>query len=213
VTSLVGALVALVGRLPDPPLDPSGSEAHDKLRRELLHPEYHEQNVIQEVFSWLMRKVGSGLDRASQAPPLSTLMAMLIFVALALGLAWLISRARHTARDKDDKRAVLTEEVVTADELRARAEAALEAGRFEEAVVEGFRAIAVRQVERGRLSDTPGATAHEVAEALAREYAAMADRVHRSARLFDEVLYGDRPATREQADAVLALDDDLVVRR
>ena len=213
VTPPLVALVALVGRLPDPPLDPSGSEARSKLRRELLHPEYHQQNLIQEVFSWLMRKVGSGLDRASEAPPLSTFMAMLVFVALALGLAWLVSRARHTAREKDEKRAVLTDEVVTADELRARAEAAMEAGRFEEAVVEGFRAVAVRQVERGRLSDTPGATAHEVAEALAREHVAMADRVHGSARLFDEVLYGDRPATREQAGSVLALDDDLVVRR
>jgi hypothetical protein len=37
--------------------------------------------------------------------------------------------------------------------------------------------------------------------------------VHRGARLFDEVLYGDRPATRDQAASVLALDDDLVVRR
>ncbi len=206
-------LVALAARLPDPPLDPSGSEARSKLRRELLHPEYHQENLFQRVLNWLVRKIGTGLDQAAQAPPLSTLMAMLIFVALALALAWLISRARHTAREKDDRRAVLTEEVVTADELRARAEAALEAGRFEEAVVEGFRAVAVRQVERGRLSDTPGATAHEVAEALAREYVAMADRVHQSARLFDEVLYGDRPATREQAGSVLVLDDDLVVRR
>jgi hypothetical protein len=207
------SLVALVGRLPEPPLDPSGAEARSKLRRELLRPEYHQQNLFQQVVSWLIRKVGTGLDRASQAPPLSTLMAMLLFVALALALAWLVSRARRTAREKDEKHAVLTEESVTADELRARAEAALEAGRFEEAVVEGFRAIAVRQVERGRLSDTPGATAHEVAEALAREYAATADRVHQSARLFDAVLYGDRPADREQAASVLALDDDLVVRR
>ena len=29
------------------------------------------------------------------------------------------------------------------------------------------------------------------------------------ARLFDLVLYGDRPATREQAELVLALDDEL----
>jgi hypothetical protein len=213
VTPPVVALVALVGRLPDPPLDPSGAEARSKLRRELLHPAYHQQNLFQQVVSWLFRKVGGGLDRASQAPPLSTFMAMLVFVALALALVWLISRARNTAREKDEKRAVLTEEIVTADELRARAEAAMEAGRFEEAVVEGFRAIAVRQVERGRLSDTPGATAHEVAVALAREYAAAADRVHQSAGLFDAVLYGDRPASREQAGTVLALDDDLVVRR
>jgi len=37
--------------------------------------------------------------------------------------------------------------------------------------------------------------------------------VRAGAALFDAVLYGDRPATREQATAVLALDDDLVARR
>jgi hypothetical protein len=140
-------------------------------------------------------------------------MARVVLVAVVAALAWLISRARRTAHEKDERQAVLTDEVVTADELRARAEAALGAGRFEEALVEAFRAVAVRQVERGRLADAPGATAHEVSEALAREYAGMADDVHRSARLFDEVLYGHRPATREQAVSVLALDDGLVVRR
>ena len=197
----------------DPPLDPSGSEARSKLRNELLHPEYHQQNLLQQILGWIERKVSSGIDAASQAPPLSTLMAMLLFVALVAGLAWLASRARRTARDRGEKRAVLTEEVVTAAELRARAEAALAAGRFEEAVVEGFRALAVRQVERGRLTDTPGATAHEVADLLAAEYPASRDRVQAGALLFDQVLYGDRPASREQAMSVLALDDDLVVRR
>jgi hypothetical protein len=209
----VTPLSAWAARLPDPPLDPSGSEARSKLRRELLHPEYHRQNLLQEILRWLSRKVGGGLDRASQAPPLSTFMAMLILVALVALLVWLGSRARRTAHEKDQRQTVLTTEVVTADELRSRAEAALDAGRFEAAVVDGFRAVAVRQVERGRLADAPGATAHEVAETLATEYAAMAGDVHRSARVFDEVLYGHRPATREQAAAVLALDDGLVVRR
>ncbi len=197
----------------DPPLDPSGSEARSALRRELLHPEYHQQNLLQEILGWIERQVTSGIDAASQAPPLSTLMAMLLFVGFVAALVWLASRARRTARDRDENGAVLTEEIVTAAELRARAEAALEAGRFEEAVVEAFRALAVRQVERGRLADDPGTTAHEVASTLAAEYPAMSDRVQASASLFDAVLYGDRPATRDQAVSVLALDEDLVVRR
>jgi hypothetical protein len=209
----VTPIPAWVLRVADPPLAPSADEARSKLRRELLHPDYHRQNLLQQVVTWLERKIGGGLDRASQTPPLSTFMGMVVLVLLVAGLVWLVSRARRTAHEKDERQAVLTAEVVTADELRARADAALDQSRFEEAVVEGFRAVAARQVERGRLADAPGATAHEVAEALAREYAARADDVHRSARLFDEVLYGDRPASREQAESVLALDDGLVVRR
>ena len=93
----------------DPPLDPSGSEARSKLRRELLHPEYHQQNLLQQIFDWIERQVSSGLDAASEAPPLSTLTAMVIFVGLVAALAWLASRARRTARDREEKRAVLTD--------------------------------------------------------------------------------------------------------
>lgn len=217
MVSVAASTYPLVSRLPDrlmdPPLDPSGDEARSLLRRELLRPEYHQQNLVQRVFDWIARRIDRGLQAASDAPPLSTLATMVIFVALALGLAYLVSRARRTARGRQDQRAVLTAESVSADELRARALAALADGRHEEAVVDGFRALTLRQVERGRLADNPGATAHEVALDLAAEFAHLRHRVHASANLFDAVLYGDRPATHDQATAVLALDDELAVRR
>lgn len=203
----------LPGRLADPPLDPAGDEARAELRRELLRPEYHQQNLVQQVLDWVSRRIDRGLQAASDAPPLSTLASMVIFLALVLGMAYLVSRARRTAQARDPKGPVLTAEAVTADQLRARAEAALAAGRHEDAVVDGFRAVTVRQVERGRLSDNPGATAHEVAVDLAEEFPDLQAQVDGSARLFDAVLYGDRPATREQAASVLALDDALTVKR
>ena len=68
-------------------------------------------------------------------------------------------------------------------------------------------------MERGRLADTPGATAHEVAVALGAEFPHLRERVHRGGTLFDAVLYGDRPATASQAAEVLSLDDELLARR
>ena len=44
---------------------------------------------------------------------------------------------------------------------------------------------------------------------LATEYPQHGERVGDNARLFDLVLYGDRPATPEQATGVLTLDDEL----
>ena len=199
--------------LSDPPLVPSGDEGRSWLRRELLHPEYHQQNVVEQVVTWLQRQLDKGIEAASHAPPLSTFAAMLLFLLLVGGLAWLLSRARRTARQAAVQRPVLTDGTVTAAQLRARAEAALAEGRYAPALVDGFRALAVRQVERGRLEDLPGATADEVAAALATAYPEQRVRVDGSALLFDEVLYGDRPATRDQATGVLALDDELAVRR
>ena len=88
----------------DPPLDPSGDEARSLLRRELLHPEYHEQNLFQQLLTWLDapdRRAAS--TRRREAPPLSTFAAMLIFVLLVGALAWLLSRARRTARARAER--------------------------------------------------------------------------------------------------------------
>jgi len=209
-------VIALLRAVPapaDPPLDPSAGEARSWLERELLRPEYHQQNVVERLISWLERQIGLGLAAAGQASLLSTLAAMLIFLLLVGALVWLFSRIRATHRARTSVGPVLDEEVVTAAELRSRAEAALAGGRAEEALVDGFRALAVRQVERGRLEDSPGATAHEVAMSLATEYPQHGGRVGDNARLFDLVLYGERPATPEQATGVLALDDELAGAR
>jgi hypothetical protein len=179
------------------------------LRRELLRPEYNDRDPMQRILDWLQRTVSSALDAASHASPLPTLAAVVVFLVLLVLLGLLLSRARRSARAPEAARAVLTDERLTAAQLRARAEAALAAGRAGDALVEGFRALTTRQIERGRLDDLPGATAHEVAESLAATFPHQRPRVDDSARLFDLVRYGDRPATRDQAARVLALDDEL----
>lgn len=193
----------------EPPLDPSGDEARRLLQRELVRPEYHDRSLLEEVLDWIDRFVTGTIDAATDAPPLSTFLAMVAFLLLALALGWLLSRARGSARATRDRAVLRPDEVVTAAALRRRAELALAEGRNADAVVDGFRALAVRQVERGRLDDLPGATAHEVALALGAIHPHARAAVERTAALFDAVRYGDRPATREQAVGVLQLDLEL----
>jgi len=195
------------------PLDPSPEEARSLMRRELLKPEYFDDNLVQRFLDWLLRQIDRGISAAVDFPAASTFAAMLIAVLLVGGLIWLVSRAQRTARLPRKAPSVFTDEAITAAQLRARAEAALAAGRTEDAVADGFRALAVRQVERGRLDDTPGTTAQEAARALAGEYPGYGARVGGSAALFDAVIYGDRSATHAQAVDVLELDDELGARR
>jgi hypothetical protein len=197
----------------EPPLVPAPDDARSRLRRELLDPAYHQQDLLQRLLTWVDRRLSGLLDATSRAPEVSTVVAMVVLVALALGLGLLVSRVRRHARAESTDRAVLTGEAVTARELRERAEAALAAGRHEEAVVEGFRALTLRQVERGRLPDTPGATSHEVARALAGEHPEHAVRIDHVALLFDRVLYGEHRTDRDAAAGVLGLDDALTERR
>ena len=206
---MTGPLLAF---LAEPPLDPSPDEASSLLRRELVRPEYHERDVLRQVLDWIDRLVSGALDAASGTPPLSTFAAMVAFLLLALGLGWLLSRARRTARSARERAVLPAGPVLTAADLRARAERALAEGRAEDAVVDAFRALAVRQVERGLLDDRPGATAHEVAAAVGAAHPDQRPRVDGTAALFDAVRYGDRPASPDQARGVLDLDDVLAGR-
>ncbi|WP_345263105.1 DUF4129 domain-containing protein [Nocardioides nanhaiensis] len=195
------------------PLTPTPDEARSELRRELLRPEYNDENLLDRVLRWVERRLDAALDVASSAPPLTTLAAMLVLAGLVAAAAWLVSRQRSSARQESRAGSVLGEERATAAQLRRRAEEALAQERYAEAVVEGFRALALRQVERGLVEDAPGLTAQDVARALAAEFPDRAHAVGAGARLFDEVLYGDREATLPQATEVLALDDELAVAR
>lgn len=211
MTGAPGVLAAALRA--DPPLDPGGDDARDLLRRELLRPEYNDSDLVGRFVDWLRRLLDGGVDRTADAPPVTAFLTMVVVVVLVGVLALLLSRVRRTTRAGRGGRDLFTGEAVSAAELRRRAEAALAEGRLEDAVVDGYRALALRQVERGRIDDVPGATAGEVGRALAAADPASADGVLGAARLFDEVLYGERPATRAQAEGVLALDTSLAGAR
>ena len=73
------------GPLLDPPLVPTPDQGRDLLRRELLDPAYHQDDVIRRLLDWLRRRVLDVLDAASNAPPLSAFAAMAVGLALVLG--------------------------------------------------------------------------------------------------------------------------------
>ena len=200
-------LLVLLGPRLDPPLDPSGDEARSQLRRELARPEYHDTDLINRLTRWLERLIGNTVDAATGSSPLVTLAAIAVVLSIVVGVGLLVSRARVTARGRASARPALDDETISADALRARAEAALAAGDASAALVDAFRATAVRQIERGRIDDLPQATAHELATALVGVFPEQRLAVLHGADLFDEVLYGERPATRDQAVELLRLDD------
>jgi hypothetical protein len=198
---------------PGPPLDPSGDEGRALLRRELLHREYHQHNLWQRLIDWLGRLFDRAVGTASGISWVTTFVALLVGGLLLAGLLVLLSRLRRERRRRVGPTALLPDQRPAAAELRRRAEESYAQGRHREAVVDGFRALAARQIERGRIDDQPGATAHEVAALLAASYPQEGPQVGRTADLFDATLYGDRPATPDEAGAVLALDDTLAGAR
>jgi hypothetical protein len=198
---------------PPPPLHPSGAEGRRLLRDELLHSEYHRQNLFQRILDWLTRRLDGGVGAASGSSWITTLATMTLVALLVLGLVWLLSRLRRDRRRRTAAEALLPEHHASAAELRRRAETALREGRHDAALVDAFRAVAARQVERGRIDDQPGATVHEVAARLAATYPTHGPRVGRTADLFDATMYGHHAASHEDAADAIALDDTLAGAR
>ncbi len=199
-------------RLLDVPVDPTPAEARSWLRREMLDPDYHQGDLLQRILRWIGRVLDDGIAVAERTPPLSLFAAMLVVLGLVLGLVWLLGRADRSPGRRPGETPLVDDPSLTAEQLRSRAEAAYAEGRWEDALVDAFRATATRQAERGRLEDLPALTAHEVGEALAAAHPDRTTQVREVTRHFDEVLYGDRAGEQAWADAALALDDALARR-
>lgn len=89
-------------------------------------------------------------------------------------------------------------------ELERRADTAERSGDYATAFRLRFRAALVRLDRAGLIDMRPGTTSHEVSRALARpEFEVLADR-------FDEVVYGDRDATKTDLDRVRSLTAELL---
>ncbi|GGD23025.1 DUF4129 domain-containing protein [Nocardioides daphniae] len=191
---------------------PGEDDARDLLRRELLRPEYQDSDLLGRATRWLEDLFSSLLGDAVEVPLLAFLAIVVVLFLLVLAVGLVLSRWRRSGTVTAAPPSALLVDQVDAAELRARAEAALDSGDATTAVVEAYRALAVRQVERRRIDDVPGATAHEVGEMLAEALPAHATAVREAAALFDVALYGEHPATAEQARTLLDLDDRLAGR-
>lgn len=195
------------------PAQLSPDEARAEFRRELLQPEYAERDLLERFLRWALRALDRLTEAASSVPPLSYLAAIALALLLVLALGLVLSRLGGAARERSRAPAVLLEEGVTASALRERARQALAEDRNEDALVDAFRALAVRQVELRRVEDVPGATAHEVADSLGEVFAEHRTEITAAADLFDRTLYGDQQVGPEQARALLDLESELAGAR
>lgn len=190
-------------------VDLTPDEARDEFRRELLRPEYRERDLSSRALQWILLRLDEALNTASAVPPLSYFAALVVGLVLVLVLGFALSRLGHRAQERSAVPQPLLEEGVTAHQLRARTHDSLAAGRYKDAVTDAFRALATAQVEQRRIENVPGATAHELAAALAEAFGDHRTEIIAAADLFDATLYGDQDVRREQAESLLALGNDL----
>ncbi len=189
-------------------LRPDPGTAQDWVRAELAERPY-QPTLLQRITDWfwdLLQRIG---DAAQGVGRLSPLVALGLLVLLLAGLALVLARLRREPRSGNERQALLEDAHATAREYRDQAARARAEERWDDVVVHGMRALALGLVERSLVDDLPAITAREVADAAARVFPAYQPRLAAAARLFDDVRYGDRHASRERAEDLLALEDTL----
>jgi hypothetical protein len=203
MSRLAGLLEALPADL-----DPSTDQARQWLSDELARSEYQDtRSLFQRLMAWLADRLADlqgtqGTGGVSLPPLVITGVVVLIVV----GVAFLLTRIRVESRSVSERRTLLGDSILTADQLRREAEKALAVGRFDDAVVAWTRAIARDAEARTLLPDAPSMTAHEVGTALAVAFPSQVDGIGRTMDLFDAVVYGDQPATRDDAMTTRSTD-------
>ena len=171
---------------------PSPDEARTRLGRELLRPEYHEEDLLGRVLGAIDRAFDRLLSATTSAPMGSVVLALIVGFALLAGLLWILTRLRRTGTARSAPETALPERRISAQEHRSPA-------------------AVLRPVEAGRVPERPGTTASELAAALMTlvesQPGSQAQLVRTVADDFDAVVYGHHEATSQQAEAALALDD------
>jgi hypothetical protein len=203
-------MTSLTAPFDGPPLDPSSPEAQQWVRDELANGRYlTEPSWWQRFVEWLMEHLpgGSGFG----LPPAWT---VVLVVAVLLGVVALVVlrlvRPEAITRRRTSAATPVDDEGLSAADYRDRARESTNRGDWDNALLDGYRALAASAVERTLLTELPGRTAHEVAVSLAPVFPDQAGALASAASSFDDVRYGHRRTTRVQALATTELDAELL---
>ncbi|WP_116244957.1 DUF4129 domain-containing protein [Nocardiopsis sp. FIRDI 009] len=188
------------------PAEVTREEGRRRAVEELSDPLYGEQapTLLDRIREWLLDLLG-GVASAGSGFLGGWVVLGPLLVLLAGLLVWLIVYLRPSAGRRRGA-AVHEEAPLSAADHRAAAERHEAAGEFAAAVTERMRAISVALEDRALITPRVGRTATELAEEASAVLPGEAGGLAEGARIFNDVAYGDRPATAEAARALRELD-------
>lgn len=192
----------------DAPLLPGPEAARDAARDELSKPPYRTQepSLVQRLVEWIWDRLTDLFDQASGRGPGGGWATVVLIGLLILAVVALWIRLGPREARPPEATALFAQTQRTAAEHHAAADAALEAGDLQTAVLERFRALVRGCEERSLIVPRPGRTAEEAAAELAGLLPDAAGDLRAAAAAFGEVRYGDRAATSERHATIAAAD-------
>ncbi|SHK05083.1 protein of unknown function [Pseudonocardia thermophila] len=195
-----------------PPIDIGRDEAADAAARELARPIYHDdRGLIATIFDWIVERIADLIAVAADATPGGYLSLLVLLAVLVAAIVVIRLRIGSVGRSTYGAQELFSGGPVPAAEHRREADAFAARGEWAEAVRSRMRAIVRGLEERDLLDVRPGRTADEAAREAGAVLPQCATDLRAAAAVFDDVWYGERPATQEM-DAQLRAVDAAVAR-
>ncbi|MGH3460520.1 MAG: DUF4129 domain-containing protein [Kribbellaceae bacterium] len=194
----------------EPPIDIGRDEAAEEARRELAKGAYDRtgESLFARAIDAVLQWIADLFDEVAIRAPGGNWGALIIVGLIGLIMVVVFWRAGVLRTTKSAAGAVFdSERVRTAKQYRAEAEQAAAAGEYAAAVRDRFRACAAELAERTIIDDRAGRTAHEVAQDAIAALPALREPLGPAAQVFNEVVYGNRPAGPQQYAVVTAADE------
>jgi hypothetical protein len=187
-----------------PPDPVTGDAARRAAQQELRRAEYHrdDPNLVQRLVNWLGRRIGDLFSGSTGGNV--TLLLVILLVAVVI---FLVVRAGPPDRSARRARAADPLAPVPARDHRRIAAELEAAGRWRDALREWLRAVVSSIEERGVLDPRPGRTGAATAREAGPLLPSLASELAAVTAAFDEVWYGGRPATRDDAAAAHRVAD------
>lgn len=187
--------------------DVTRESARREAERELIKSEYHHtEPLLLRALRWVLKQLGKLIDEAAAVAPgggWGLLGLLLLLVGLLAVLRWRFGALAQANRrgwvfDANNPR--------SAADHRQSAEAAAAVGDWPRAVRERFRAVVRALEERTIVEPRLGRTADEAAVEGGAALPSAAPALRAAAAVFDDVVYGGRPATEQGYRAVVEAD-------
>jgi hypothetical protein len=199
----------------DVPVDVGRDEARAAAEHELSDPAYAaaQPSWLDQIVNWLGDRLNDLFTGVSALSGLGFVAIVVLVLLAVLGVVAVRLRAGGVARSSRGRGAVFEGRARSADDHRKASVNAASLGAWDEAVRERFRAIVRELEERGVLDAASGRTVDEIAALAGGLLPASADTLRVAAGIFDDVVYGGRPATVDGYEYLVALDNEVRTAR
>jgi Domain of unknown function (DUF4129) len=194
-------------------LEPDRQQARSWAERELLGKEYQAQRPgpLQQLLNWIVDKLNGVSAPHLFGAPLGLAIVAGLVLAIVGYVVWRSGGVNRQARAASAE--LFGGQARSADDHRAAAAAAEANGDLGTAALERFRALIRALADRDLVQLAPGRTADEAARSAGEALPELAADLRAAARIFDDVRFGDRQATREQVATLRELDTRALATR